>query len=170
MQRAYWWATDVFCVVANKSFDERLTSSMSSWVALDDAVEGQFKDEGWLRFVEEMEPTPHDYIVSLEGDEIVWDHDTMIRAVIEHSGWVMPLTIYQMWDQTHFRSDNPYAPRSVEMVFPYRESRWTSRGRLPSNVQMERKLGLPVGTVLKYQKGPGEPDLEEWTRGGLMRV
>jgi hypothetical protein len=168
--RAYWWATDVFCVIAKNSVDEQLTSVMSSWIELDDEVEGRFKDDGWLAFVDTMEPSDHDYVISLEGDEVVWEHDTLVRAVIEHSGMVMPLTVYQMWDRNHFRIDPPYAPRALEMVYPYREARWTSRDRLPSNIKLQPKLGLPVGSVLKYTKGAGEPDLEEWTRGGLMRI
>jgi len=161
LERITWWADDIHVGFDKGAGEEefRLVSDVTyhrnflplSWS--DD--EGKFRQAAWDDMVREMKPTAEDYILCIDADEVIVQHELVKRAVREFAGQRLAFKFHEMWDETHFRIDGFWKPYLAGVLFPYRpggriRQQAMACGREPTYVSNLPTKKLSIADILHY--------------------
>ena len=133
--------------------------------------EGRFRFEAW-RLLELLEPSGEDFIVCLDADEVIVDHQIMDTAVREYPGHQILFQFHEMWTDTQFRTDGFWKPYNAGIMFPYRPGghfvdRPLACGREPTYVANLPRSRV-VGDILHY--GYLKPEDRQYKYDRYMRL
>lgn len=197
VRRISHWTRDISVVFDGAAIDQDIRDvpeGFAVWKmdARLDRHEGRARTTAWHAMEEMMGPDEGDYIVLLEPDEVVVDHDTLQAKLKVADGGVYPVLLHYMWDENHFRVDGPFRPAPMTAVIPYRRgaqhrNRQVLAGREPAYAHSDHtlvKTNRVIANVLSYghlaegyrSRSVGLPDMylstkavtKEWEGGGLL--
>ncbi len=185
IDRAWWWADDIYAVVPPGKQVEALTfeTNLAGTYKNIDLMQAAYDD-----CLEKTRVEEGDYICILYPDEVVVQTSALRPAIRNHYGKGIGLSIIAMHDKVKYRDDH----RSTVMVwplFPYQpQGRFVDpsyRVRGPGYVHELERVEFPAATMLSYQFASSEqrkywarqladpslnvpPPLETWTGGGTL--
>lgn len=175
VDRAWWWADDVF-VVSNQTLEaETFFDETMSWSGI------------WGEFEKRLELKEGDYVVWLEPTEILVNSDALRPAIRYNPDKVIGFNRYTMVDEEHYSLYKP--PGRVFPVFPYKPGGlfFENVVRGPDYVAKLPKMAVSATDMLDYRFSTpeqrefyaslyGEPRLtnihymatQKWDKGGLL--
>lgn len=201
LDRAGSWADELFCVLdpACTSADRKLVDDHStSWwqsnhlFLLDEAAA---RETAWNLMTIALAPADDDWIVCLDADEVIHQPALVRQAAKTFTRKKVGFTVYNLWNQTEYRTDGRFAPKIEYLMFPYQSRAHWPRGslsRVPAYAQALLGVAEPLTDIIHYgYRTPelrqeklrrdharglmepaeieAEPKLSPWTKGGLNR-
>lgn len=159
LDRARMWADYLHVTLDARASEEELavvTFRADGWEQLSiswEDHEGRFRQEAW-RMLELAGPTSEDFIVCLDADEVIVDHDIVKPAAREFPGHRIPFRFHEMWSKTEYRIDGHWKPYQASIMFPYRPKGYINDKALASGREPTYTRLLPeakvVGDILHY--------------------
>lgn len=159
LDRALLWADDLHVsldAVAGDEDWEVVAQYATAYERLHltwEAHEGRFRAEAWA-MLEHLDPSPEDFIVCLDADEVIADHLFVKMAAKEYPGHQIRFRFHEMWSPTEYRIDGFWKPYPAGIMFPFREQGHFVNRPLASGRQPTYVANLPpsrvIGDILHY--------------------
>jgi len=161
LERITWWADDIhvsldidagqeeFALVSNVTPHGRFLPL--TWKS----SEGKFRQAAWEDMEALVRPEAGDYIMCIDADEVVVQHDMIKSAVEAFAGQRLGFRFHEMWGQDVYRVDGQWKPYVAYVLFPYRQGgrirdRDMACGREPTYVGSVQRKDSPIADLLHY--------------------
>jgi glycosyltransferase involved in cell wall biosynthesis len=93
--------------------------------------EGALRQRSWDFLCDSISPTPHDWVLAIDADELLYETTYSLRDIIVNEDHdIANIDFYHMWNETHYRTDGGWRPHGSTRLF-----RWMPDGKFK-----ERKL------------------------------
>lgn len=161
LKRIHAWADQVHCAIDPAAGDAE-REIVHEWADAYSVMsrpwvehEGRFVTEAWRALESAYPLTSHDFIVTIDADEVVIDPDMLKAGAAEFPGQKIALTFHEMFSFTHYRVDGHWKPYTAWIMFPYRPSgvfrdQHLAAGREPTYVWNLTPAKNPVSDLLHY--------------------